>query len=110
MYLESGNIVHAKAPNSSGEYGFFTIMGWKTGKISFEADEPTPERTISIFTEEKKKIISGFRPQDREFQKEGRYGSKKEKRVGSAAKIINRDINSYLGGFFNYLGDRLLQC
>jgi len=53
MYLESGNIVHAKAPNSSGEYGFFTIMGWKTGKISFEADEPTPERTIPIFTEEK---------------------------------------------------------
>jgi len=28
-------------------------MGWKMEKISFEADEPTPERTIPIFTEEK---------------------------------------------------------
>jgi len=52
MYLELGNIVHAKAPNSSGEYGFFTIMGWKMGKISFEADELPPERTIPIPTEQ----------------------------------------------------------
>lgn len=52
MYLELGNIVHAKTPNASGEYGFFTIMGWKTGRIAFEPDEPPPERTISIPSEQ----------------------------------------------------------
>lgn len=48
MYLEIGNIVHAKTPHSFGEYGFFTIMEWKMGRITFEPDEPPPERTISI--------------------------------------------------------------
>ncbi len=52
MYLEMGNIVHAKTPNSSGEHGFLTIMGWKTGRISFEPDEPAPERTILIPSEQ----------------------------------------------------------
>jgi DNA-binding MarR family transcriptional regulator len=52
MYLELGNIVHAKTPNSFGEYGFFAIMGWKAGRITFEPDEPPPERTISIPSEQ----------------------------------------------------------
>ena len=52
MYLEMGNIVHAKTSNSSGEYGFFTIMGWKVGRISFEPDEPSPEKTIPIPSEQ----------------------------------------------------------
>ena len=52
MYLEIGKIVHAKAPNSFGEYAFFTIMGWKMGRITFEPDEPPPERTIPIPSEQ----------------------------------------------------------
>ena len=52
MYLEFGNIVHAKAPDSSGEYGFFTLMGWKMGRIAFEPDEPPPERSIPIPSEQ----------------------------------------------------------
>ncbi len=52
MYLELGNIVHAKTPNSFGEYGFFAIMGWKMGRITFEPDEPPPERTIPIPSEQ----------------------------------------------------------
>jgi len=52
MYLELGNIVHAKTPNAIGEYGFFAIMGWKTGRITFEPDDPPPERTISIPSEQ----------------------------------------------------------
>ena len=48
MYLEMGNIVHAKTPNSFGEDGFFTIMEWRMGRITFESDEPPPERTISV--------------------------------------------------------------
>ena len=52
MYLEIGNIVHAKTPNSFGEYGFFTIMGWKMGRITFEPDEFPPERSIPIPSEQ----------------------------------------------------------
>ena len=52
MYLEMGNIVHAKSPDSSGEYSFFAIMGWKTGRITFEPDAPPPERTIPIPSEQ----------------------------------------------------------
>jgi hypothetical protein len=52
IYLELGNIVHAKTPDASGEYGFFTIMGWKMGRIAFEPDEPPPERTIPIPSEQ----------------------------------------------------------
>lgn len=52
MYLELGNIVHAKTPDASGEYGFFTIMGWKMGRIAFEPDEPPSERTIPIPSEQ----------------------------------------------------------
>ena len=52
MFLEIGNIVHAKTPNSSGEYGFFAIMGWKMGRITFEPDELPPERTIPIPSEQ----------------------------------------------------------
>jgi hypothetical protein len=52
LYLELGNITHAKTNNSVGEYAFFTLMGLKGGKASFEADEVSPERTISISTEQ----------------------------------------------------------
>ncbi len=52
IYLEMGNIVHTKTSNSSGEYGFFTIMGWKSGRISFEPEQPPPERTIPIPSEQ----------------------------------------------------------
>ena len=52
IYLEMGNIVHSKTHNSSGEYGFFTIMGWKAGRISFDPEQPPPERTIPIPSEQ----------------------------------------------------------
>ena len=52
LYLELGNITHAKTNNSVGEYAFFTLMGLKGGKASFEPDEVSPERTISISTEQ----------------------------------------------------------
>jgi hypothetical protein len=52
IYLELGNISHAKTSNSVGEYAFFTIMEWKIGKILFEPDVFPTERTISTPTEQ----------------------------------------------------------
>jgi hypothetical protein len=52
LYLELGNITHAKTDNSVGEFAFFILMGLKAGKVSFEPDEVPSERTISISTEQ----------------------------------------------------------
>ena len=52
LYLELGNITHAKTNNGAGEYAFFTLMGLKAGKAAFEPDEVPSERTISISTEQ----------------------------------------------------------
>jgi hypothetical protein len=52
LYLELGNITHAKTNNAVGEYAFFTLMGLKVGKASFELDDVPSERTISISTEQ----------------------------------------------------------
>jgi len=52
LYVELGNIIHAKIDNSVGEFAFFTLMGLNAGKASFDADEVPSERTISISTEQ----------------------------------------------------------
>jgi hypothetical protein len=52
LYLELGNITHAKTTNAVGEYAFFTLMGLRVGKASFEPDEVSLERTISTSTEQ----------------------------------------------------------
>jgi hypothetical protein len=50
--LERGNIVDAKTAHSLGEGAFFEVMGWKTGKITFQPDVPTKEKNINIATEQ----------------------------------------------------------
>ena len=52
LYLELGNITHAKTNSAVGEYAFFFLMGLKAGKALFEPDEVPSERTISISTEQ----------------------------------------------------------
>ncbi len=52
LYLELGNITHAKTSNAVGEYAFFSLMGLKAGKALFDADGAPPEKTISISTEQ----------------------------------------------------------
>jgi len=52
LYLELGNITHAKTNSAVGEFAFFFLMGLKAGKASLEPDEVPSERTISISTEQ----------------------------------------------------------
>jgi hypothetical protein len=52
LYLELGNIIHARTNSAVGEYAFFSLMGLKGGKALFEPDEAPSERTISISTEQ----------------------------------------------------------
>jgi len=52
LYLELGNITHAKTNSAIGEFAFFFLMGLKAGKASLEPDQVPSERTISISTEQ----------------------------------------------------------
>jgi len=52
LYLEIGNVTHAKTSSAIGEYAFFFLMGLKAGKALFEPDGTPSERTISISTEQ----------------------------------------------------------
>jgi hypothetical protein len=66
LYLELGNITHAKTSNAVGEYAFFTLMGLSAGKASFEPDEVPSERTISTSTEQ---LILNWSSQKQEWDK-----------------------------------------
>lgn len=52
IYLENGDIVHAKTNQSSGEDAFVTIMGWREGRCAFEPDVYPKERTIPFPSEQ----------------------------------------------------------
>lgn len=52
LYLEVGNITHAKTSRAVGEYAFFSLMELKVGKALFEPGGVPSERTISISTEQ----------------------------------------------------------
>jgi len=52
IYLERGNIVHAKTAHALGEYAFLTLMEWRAGRIGFEPDVLPPERTIPSPTDQ----------------------------------------------------------
>jgi hypothetical protein len=51
IFLDSGNIVHAKTGQSSGEEAFLIIMGWRMGKATFLSDLAPPKKTITVPTE-----------------------------------------------------------
>ena len=52
IYLESGNVIHAKTAQFSGEDAFYTMMGWKMGRSTFEPDVSPEEKTILITSEQ----------------------------------------------------------
>ena len=51
IFIEMGNIVHAKTAHSFGEEAFINIMSWEMGKAIFDPDVPPREKTIFIPTE-----------------------------------------------------------
>ena len=47
IYVERGNIVHARIARFSGEEGFLAVVGLRTGKATFRPDVVTGEKTIA---------------------------------------------------------------
>lgn len=66
IFLERGDIVHAKTIQFQGENGFFTMMGWKLGKITFEPELVSKEKTIPITTEQ---LLLNWSSRKQEFEK-----------------------------------------
>ncbi len=66
LYLELGNITHAKTSQTVGEYAFFTLMGSNQGKAMFEPDEVPSEKSISISTEQ---LMQNWSSQKQEWDK-----------------------------------------
>jgi hypothetical protein len=51
IFLEMGNIIHAKTTHSFGEEALLNIMSWQTGKITYDPDASPREKTIFTPTE-----------------------------------------------------------
>ncbi len=66
IYLEAGDIVHARTNHFTGEYAFYTIMGWKNGKIVFDTVGTVKEKTIPITTEQ---LLLNWSSRKQEFEK-----------------------------------------
>jgi DNA-binding MarR family transcriptional regulator len=64
--LDMGDIVHSRTDHFIGENAFFTIMGWKAGRITFEPDVFLKERTIPITTEQ---LLLNWSSRKQEFEK-----------------------------------------
>jgi hypothetical protein len=47
IYIEGGNIVHAKTPQYEGERAFYSVMEWKEGEVFFDPNVSPDKRTIS---------------------------------------------------------------
>jgi len=51
IFLEAGNIIHARTAYSFGEEAFISIMNLQTGKAKFQPDVSSQEKTIFTQTE-----------------------------------------------------------
>jgi len=66
IYLEMGDIIHSRTDLFNGENAFFTIMGWKAGRITFDPDIFPKEKTILITTEQ---LLLNWSSRKQEFEK-----------------------------------------
>ncbi len=52
LHIEGGNIVHAQSGYLSGQDAVFAMMEWETGRVTFDWEMTTEERTVNIPTEQ----------------------------------------------------------
>jgi hypothetical protein len=66
IYLDRGDILHARTNHFIGENAFFLLMGMKSGKASFDPDGFLKEKTIHITTEQ---LLLNWSSRKQEFEK-----------------------------------------
>ena len=52
LHIEGGNIIHAKNGNASGEEAVLAMMDWDKGRVIFDWESATEERTVFTPTEQ----------------------------------------------------------
>jgi len=48
VYIQEGEVVHARVENSEGPDAIYRLLSWKKGVFEFEKDQSTPKRTIHL--------------------------------------------------------------
>jgi len=66
IYLDSGDILDARANRFTGENAFFLLMSMRSGKVSFDPDALPKEKTIPITTEQ---LLLNWSSRKQEFEK-----------------------------------------
>jgi hypothetical protein len=66
IYLDRGDILHARTNQYTGENAFFLMMGIKTGRVSFDPDAFLKEKSIPITTEQ---LLLNWSSRKQEFEK-----------------------------------------
>lgn len=64
--LDQGDIIHARTSQFIGENAFFTMMGWRSGRVIFEAGVLSDQRSIPISSEQ---LILNWASRKEEFEK-----------------------------------------
>ena len=52
LHIEGGNIIHAKNGDASGEEAILAMMDWDKGRVIFDWESTTEERTVRMPTEQ----------------------------------------------------------
>jgi hypothetical protein len=52
IHIEGGKIIHSRTSYCSGEEAILAMMEWDAGRVSFDWEVTTDERTVSISTEQ----------------------------------------------------------
>ncbi|MBM4340736.1 MAG: DUF4388 domain-containing protein [Deltaproteobacteria bacterium] len=66
IYLDRGDILHARTDHFIGENAFFIMMGMRSGKVSFDPEVLLKEKTIPITTEQ---LLLNWSSRKQEFEK-----------------------------------------
>lgn len=66
IFLDRGDILHARTDHFSGENAFFIMMGMKSGRVLFDPDTFLKEKTIPITTEQ---LLLNWSSRKQEFEK-----------------------------------------
>jgi len=66
LHIEGGNIIHAKNGESSGEDAILAMMDWHKGRVTFDWESTTEERTVRMSTEQ---VLQHWAEREEEWNK-----------------------------------------
>ncbi|MBI5049095.1 MAG: DUF4388 domain-containing protein [Deltaproteobacteria bacterium] len=94
IFVENGNVVHARFREVSGENALYNLLAWKDGDFEVEMDVKPEERTISGSAEAL--LLEGMKRLDESkqggFDKERLFGVEEKESIHLIKKLIELGI------------------